>query len=372
MEGTMEINSIVESNQSGDNVEGYDRLPSDALGEYPIDNILIRTQSRTVYDVLRRIKAGQFILNPDFQRDFVWEVDKQSKLIESVLMRIPLPVLYLAEREDGMTVVVDGLQRLTTFYRFHNNEFSLKGLVDPRKNLNGKTFAALHPKFQNRIEDTNLILYIIDSKVPEQARLDIFERVNGGVPLSRQQMRNCIYMGKATNWLKECAQNEIFKKATGDSLDSKTMRDRECINRFCGFYLLGTNTYDGNMDSFLAETLKHMNKMTDDELKGLSDIFYQSMENNYLVFGKHAFRKHSNPEQARNIINVSLFDVYSVFMAKYKKEMIAANADLIHNAFYKTMENQDFVASITSGTNDKKRVNTRFSYTENAFKEVLG
>ena len=149
------------------------------------------------------------------------------------------------------------------------------------------------------------------------------------------------------------------------------MRDRECVNRFCGFYLLGKDTYEGDMDSFLAKTLKHMNKMTDDELKDLSDTFYQSMEKNYLVFGKHAFRKHSNPDQARNIMNVSLFDVYSVFMARYEKEMIAANADLIHNAFYNLMENEKFVTSITSGTNDKKRVNTRFDSKGNTFKEVF-
>ena len=111
------------------------------------------------------------------------------------------------------------------------------------------------PKLQTRLEDTNLTLYLIDSKVPEQAKLDIFDRVNSGVPLSRQQMRNCLYVGNASRWLKDQAQSNWFQTTTGGSLNPKTMRDREAINRFCGFYLLGVDAYRGDMDSFLADTL---------------------------------------------------------------------------------------------------------------------
>ena len=103
-------------------IEGLEDGQSSFWGDYPIDTLLIRHESRTVSDVLRRIKHGRFIMNPEFQRDFIWSEDKQSKLIESVLMRIPLPVLYLAEDEQGRMIVVDGLQRLSTFQRFVNNE----------------------------------------------------------------------------------------------------------------------------------------------------------------------------------------------------------------------------------------------------------
>ena len=137
-------------------------------------------------------------MDPDFQRDFIWPVDKQSKLIESVLMRIPLPVFYIAENEDGRMVVVDGLQRLSTFRNFVEDGLRLR--LPDQPDLNGKQFADLEPKLQNRIEDCNLTLYVIDSKAPERARLDIFERVNGGVPLTRQQMRNCLYMGQGTKF----------------------------------------------------------------------------------------------------------------------------------------------------------------------------
>src|SRR5689334_13460512 len=162
-------------------IEGLSEDSDGSWGDYPIDTMLIRNENRTVHDVLRRIDQGSFVMDPDFQRDFIWEEDKQSKLIESVLMRIPLPVFYLAEDDDGRMVVVDGLQRLSTFQRFTKNALPLR--LPDQPELNKKRFRNLSPKLQNRIEDCNLILYIIDAKVPERARLDIFERVNGGVPL---------------------------------------------------------------------------------------------------------------------------------------------------------------------------------------------
>ena len=168
-------------------IEGLDTDEDATWGDYPIDTVLIRNENRTVHDVLRRIEKGSFIMDPDFQRDFIWPLDKQSKLIESVLMRIPLPVFYLAEHTDGRMIVVDGLQRLSTFQRFVNGDFRLR--LPDQAELNKKKFQDLSPKLQNRIEDCNLILYIIDAKVPAQALLDIFERVNSGIPLTRQQMR---------------------------------------------------------------------------------------------------------------------------------------------------------------------------------------
>ena len=228
-------------------------------------------------------------MNPDFQRDFIWPEDKQSKLIESVVMRIPLPVFYLAGNDEGQMVVVDGLQRLTTFQRFVKGD--LKLWLPDRNELNGKRFSSLSPKLQNRVEDCTLIFYIIDSKAPERARLDIFERVNGGVPLTRQQMRNCLFMGRATRFLKQEARSDIFLKVTGRSLNEITMRDREFVNRFCAFQLLGLDEYRGDMDDFLATCLRQMNKLEESELSRLSDEFRRSLANNFMLFGRHAFQK---------------------------------------------------------------------------------
>lgn len=346
--------------------EGLDAVGS-SLGDYPIDSVLVRTETRTVFDVVRRMKNKQYILDPDFQRDFVWDPDKQSKLIESALMRIPLPVFYLAEQTDGNVVVVDGLQRLTTFYRYLNNEFTLQGLTGGSQTLNGSRFDDLSPKLKTRLEDTNLTLYLIDSKVPEQAKLDIFERVNSGVPLSRQQMRNCLYVGDATRWLKIQAQSSFFKDATSSSLNPKTMRDREAINRFCGFYLLGTSKYRGDMDLFLAETLQYMNGLDNHALAKLATAFERSMKNNYQMFANRAFRKHTSMNTRRSVINIALFDVFSVQMTKYSESFVKTHVDQMQSLFYDLIKDSDFDDAISSSTNSLRNVNIRFTKVELAY-----
>lgn len=362
--------------------EGLDKAAFD-LGDYPIDSLLIRPEQRTVFDVVRRMKQKQFVLDPDFQRDFVWDEVKQSKLIESTLMRIPLPVFYLAENEEGKVIVVDGLQRLSTLQRFLNDELVLRGLGkdsgEPNERresqqLNGMRFRDLPPKLQNRIEDTQLILYLIDAKVPERARLDIFDRVNSGVPLSRQQMRNSLYVGPATRWLKEQAQNQDFLQATGGSLNSGTMRDREAINRFCSFLLFGVEGYrqsSSDMDAFLARALKSINTQSDKWIaERLTTPFQRSMRNNYRIFERHAFRKHSDPNASRTVINIALFDVYSVLMTRYSEEFVATHAEEFHQRFYSLMATPEFQVSITYSTNDRRRVEARFEAVEQAHADL--
>jgi len=336
--------------------------------DYPIDDLLIRHESRTVYDVLRRIKRGQFVMNPDFQRDFVWDQSKQSKLIESVIMRIPLPVLYLAEDDKGRMIVVDGLQRLSTFKRFVDNELRLK--LPDRPPLHGRRFKELAPKLQNRVEDCNLILYVIDQRVPEQARLDIFDRVNSGVPLTRQQMRNSLYTGEATRFLRTEANTELFLEATGRSLRVSTMRDREFVNRFCAFQILEIAEYR-DMDQFLAAGLRAMNKEPT-RLEQLSDEFHNSLRNNLHLFGKHAFRKHGPDQDSRSVLNASLWDVMSTGLSRYSESTIAHCADSLREAFFRLMEDDEFVVAITYGPNDPKRVAYRFAVMRTTFSEVIG
>ena len=350
-------------------IEGLGEDEDRSLGDYPIDTMLIRNETRTVHDIIRRIEKGSYIMDPDFQRDFIWPDDKQSKLIESVLMRIPLPVFYLAEDAEGRMIVVDGLQRLSTFQRFVANELKLK--LPEQKELNRKTFSQLSPKLQNRIEDCNLVLYIIDSKVPERARLDIFERVNGGVPLTRQQMRNCLFTGQSTNFLKVQANSDMFLKATGKSLRRETMRDREFINRYCAFRLIGVQNYKGDMDEFLAEALQKMNSMSVDEIQDLERSFQLAVSNNYRVFEQHAFRKHSAGNTNRSVLNASLWDVFSTGLDSYDTRTIEANKDKILRGFYSLMRDDKFIKAVTYGTNDTQRVKERFQIAYDMLSEVI-
>ena len=353
----------------GEELEGLDRQ-SAPLGDYPLDDLLIRSETRTVHGVCRRIEQGFYVMDPDFQRDFIWKDDKQSRLIESVAMRIPLPVFYLAEDEEGRMIVVDGLQRLSTFERFLADDLKLR-LAD-RPDLHGKRFSELGAKLQNRIEDCNLTFFIMDARVPDRARLDIFERVNGGEPLSRQQMRNCLYMGKATRFLKNEAHTDVFLRATGRSLRSDTMRDREFLNRFCAFQILGVKQYHGDMDRFLGDCLRTMNGMEDDELVFLRDDLRRTLQSNYDVFGKHAFRKQRPGVTRRSVINASLWDVMSTGLARYDRRRVLENTSSLQDAFLGLLAYEDFNTAITYATNDDKRVRARFEMTRSMLQEVLG
>lgn len=355
-----------------ENVDGVEGLDADVydLGDYPIDSVLIRTEPRSVFETIRRIDSGNIIMDPDFQRDFVWEEERQSKLIESALMRIPLPVFYLAETLDGKVVVVDGLQRLTTFHRFLNSQFPLRGLVYANV-LNGKRFRDLPAKLQNRLEDTSLTLYLIDSEVPDQAKFDIFDRVNSGVPLTRQQMRNCLYVGESTRWLRKMARDAIFIKATDGNLNANTMRDRECINRFAGFSLYGLSNYEGKLDQFLGWTLQEMNKLPPDAYVTLSNSFLRSMANCFDVFGRNTFRKMARDATRRTPINVALFDVLSVLFARMPESMVKEKNQELLESFYKLMDNSNFVEAISSATNQTQKVRTRFHLATEEFEKVI-
>ncbi len=347
--------------------EGLDQQPLN-LGAFPIDSLMIRTETRSVFEVCRRIDSGQYVMDPDFQRDFIWEHERQSKLIESALLRIPLPVFYLAETPDGKVVVVDGLQRLTTFHRYLNNHFKLKGLAFA-KDLNGLEFDGLETVLKNRLEDTPLTLYLIDSKVPDEAKYEIFERVNGGVPLTRQQMRNCLYVGDATRWLSRMAVHGYFLDATARGLNSRTMRDRECINRFAGFHLLGAGEYGGDMENFLNLTLKGMNEACDFER--LTDDFLKSMRINEAVFGRHAFRKSISGDYSRSVINVALFDIFSTEFAAWPEDAAKARAAEILTATQAMLDDYVFLDAISRSTNSTRNVRKRFEFIKSHIRPLL-
>lgn len=355
--------------------EGLDALPVlEEPSAYPLDDVMVRSETRTVAEVIKRINTDRYIMDPDFQRDFVWPPEKQSKLIESCVMRIPLPVFYVAEAQDGRVAVVDGLQRLSTFRRFLSNELKLTGLGADHPLL-GKRFEELPVHLQERIEDTQLTLYILDKEAPEVARLDIFERVNGGEPLTRQQMRNAIYNGQATRWLSRMAKGEVFQTATAGSLNSLTMRDREAINRFAAFRLLGWEAYDkGDMDDFLAEALKRMNRMPQEQLDVLEADFIRSMQVNHLLFGRHAFRKTLRERDDgvyRSVINIAMFDVLSVLLSPLSvDEAINHREDLV-NSVVELLTRVDFDTSITYSTNSTNKVAARFSIASSALQGLV-
>ena len=184
-------------------------------------------------------------------------------------------------------------------------------------------------------------------------------------------MRNCLYNGAATQFLKREAETDVFKQATGNSLTPKTMRDREFVNRFCAFQLLPLDNYKDGMDEWLAMALKEMNKLNETALIKLSDEFQNSLRNNYFLFKDHAFRKHAPGQGRRGVLNASLWDVMVTGLAKYSHEQIKTHAEDIKDSFYMILKSKDFDWSITYGPNSSDRVKCRFEITQTMFKEIF-
>ena len=197
--------------------------------------------------------------------------------------------------------------------------------------------------------------------------------MNSGVPLTRQQMRNCLYMGRATAFLKEEARTEIFLEATDKGLKQQTMRDREFVNRFCAFQLLGLDGYRGDMDEFLAKCLRRMNnEMKDDEISRLSTEFRRSLANNFALFGRHAFRKHGPGQDRQSVINAALWDVMATGLSRYDEYRIGACAESLRQAASSLLADESFNTAITHSSNDTRKVKARFRMVHDMLGEVLG
>jgi hypothetical protein len=198
--------------------------------------------------------------------------------------------------------------------------------------------------------------------------------VNGGVALTRQQMRNCLYTGEATQWLKAASDSEAFLAATGGSLDRRSMRDREAINRFCAFTLLGTDRYKGDMDGYLAESLNKMNQLSPKELDSLRAKFDHAMWANRFLFGEHAFRKSlgtGDQQASRSVLNIALFDVCSVLLSDIPREEIEAGQAKLKDAVMTLVGDPKFNQAITSSTNSTKQVVARFNLAKDSIRESL-
>ncbi|MCX7392520.1 MAG: hypothetical protein NTW75_00160 [Planctomycetales bacterium] len=243
-----------------------------------------------------------------------------------------------------------------------------------QKSLNNKKFEEIPPKLQNRIEDCNLVLYIIDSKLPERDKLNIFERVNSGASLTRQEMRNRLYTGQATCWLKEEASTKEFADAIGKSLTPKEMRemkDRKLVNRFCAFTLVGVSEYEKDIDFFLAKSLQKMNGMKKVDLDDLSRRFRLGLQNNYTLF-RSAFRKPSDDPQSTNPINTALWDVMTTGLAKIPHNVVVEKNSDFDKSFIGLLKNKDFSDAITKNIHSIVHVKRRFELADGMFKEVFG
>lgn len=345
-----------------------DLYENDSLYPYDlIDEIDVREDPLTVYEIIRKLKQNKIIINPEFQRNLVWHPDQKSQFIESIILNIPLPPIYLYQDNKGKYILVDGLQRTTTIRDFYNNSFELSGLR-ALPIFNGLYFNQIKEDIQTRIEDKKLLIYVIKPSMPLYIVYDIFNRINtGGTQLTRQEIRNCIFIGKSTELLKQLSEKEYFKVAIDWGISERRMKDREAVLRFLAFKLFDYNSdYDNDMDDFLGNAMKKINRMKESEIEKLKIDFKRVMKLTYDFFEDRNFRLPT--EKSRGRINIALFESVSYFFSISSDEFLKRNRKKIIRNYEKLLLNSQFKDAIRISTGNKARVINRFKLT----KEILG
>lgn len=348
----------------------------------PYDPKLIRVDTKpfSIHQVIEMIQSNDIDLSPDFQREFVWlDITRKSRLIESLLLRIPLPVFYLAQDEDGRFRVVDGVQRLTVIRDFVENKFKLKNL-EYLSECEGKWYKnesrpqtdSLEQIYVRRIDQTQLFFNIIDPQTPEKVKYDIFRRINtGGKSLNRQEIRNCLERPATRTFIKQLAQSDEFITATKHSISSTRMADNEIVLRFVAFYLLDHNlygqiSYKGDMDAYLDHTVELLNKLSSNHFDKIEIAFKNAMKNAHLLFGDSAFRK-------ANYINKSLFLSWTRVLCDVSNNKLIElkiGDKLLNRLKTEIEKNIEYSKALSMATNDLRNVELTYCIAKKLLKEL--
>lgn len=352
---------------------------------YPARNIKIDRVQFSIFELKRRYDRGNICLDPDFQRKEVWNTRQKSELIESVVMGIPLPLIYLAETMEGKMVIVDGRQRLTTFFKYLNNEFALSGLKIMTE-LNSCKFQDLEKdeykkKYAAEIEDFQLVIQIIKYPTPDRVRFDIFDRVNrGGTPLNNQEMRNALYQGPATKLLNELAESEAFKDATGHSVSSTHMKDKYIILRALSFYVWNKDllkkkdgelvVYRSDIEEFLGYSMEYLNWSEEALRTGLKSLFFRVMRRCYNQLGENAFRIPTDSGRRRPV-SMTLFESVFYFVALIEENELDLPWGTERAAVDEMLEDSVFLNALTYNVDSAVHVQERFATVERKYREIV-
>lgn len=352
---------------------------------YDPSKMHIITKTMSIEQLAKRIRHGEIDMLPGFQRmPDLWKDDKKSLLIESMLIRIPLPVFYFDATDDTKWLVVDGLQRLSTIRHFmeppdQDKRLRLQGLEYLRQH-EGKTFLDLPRDLQRRIEETQIFAHLIQPGTPVEVKFNIFRRINtGGLVLTDQEIRHTLFQktGGATQLLRELADSPEFVDATDRAIPSQRMLDCEFVLRFVAFSLTPHDEYtEPDMDAFLN---RHMQRLDEEGAGSLRDDlrrrFSQAMRAAQQIFGSDAFRKPFAANERRKPINKALFEAWSVALGNLDHvslEKLVARKGRVRRALIDVLgADRAFDTAISQATGGVKHVAKRFSTVENIIRQIL-
>lgn len=321
----------------------------------------------TIDSLVKRVETGSFIV-PEFQRRYIWSKAHASRFIESLLMGLPVPGIFLYKRpEDGKHLVIDGQQRLRTVHSFYKgilreNKFRLTSVRSP---WNGKTYDELDVDDQLRLDDSIIHAIIFSQENPKDT-IDsihfVFERINsGGIRLSPQEIRNCIAEGYFTDLTHELNEHKSWRQMYGKT--SLRSKDQELVTRVLAFFESGEE-YEKPMATFLTKFTKKMNNASPDKLAALKKAFEQTSDLCWYALGSKAFR----PSRA---LNAAVLDSTMSELAKrLQQQKPPPTSSLVKSAYDKLLSSDEFRSGWERSTADEEAVKVRMAEARKAFSKL--
>ena len=351
-----------------DEVQGFEpesREEGKPLPGYGPDDIFVENKPFSLRQIYDLINDGDIELSPDFQRNFIWDETRQSRLIESIFLGLPLPSIYLSQYMDGRLTIVDGLQRIMTIKRFLNNELKLSNL-EYIKECNGKNYSQLKDVFSplrlRRFGQTQIMCFVIDYRSPYKLKFDLFRRLNtGGKPLNNQEIRNCLSSRELRTALKAMVGTEAFKSATGRSVSDSRMGAQEAALRFVYFYFNYNADddpvafYNGNMEDTLDTAIEWLNGQ-EGKIQDIMPVYEQALTDAFSLFAEHTFRKVYEGQQRRSQVNKLLMLCVTVLLARYGdvyRKCIDKGRNLKNELAVLIDDDPNFFNALTWSTNSK-------------------
>lgn len=347
--------------------------------------IRIRRDPFTLGELIDKIQYNEVNFNTAFQRKSdLWDQGKQSRLIESVLLKLPLPAFYfdeIVEFEDDIikrrTVwqVIDGLQRCSAFNNFILKQELVLTELEFLTRFNGKRYSELPRDLQRRISQTPITTYVVEKGTPEEVKFNIFKRINtGGLILTSQEIRHAMNQGIAADYVADLANMSSFQEATCHIIKPDRMEDRDFVTRYVSFYIQDYSQYQPDLDSFLTKGMGAIKTLNDAERNKMKSDFDKAMNLAIQVFGTDAFRKRMDRADRRKPINKALFEVLSVYFAKMddsQRMRLVARKEMFIDKFIELNRDSKFHYAISSGTGQKDSVNKRFKEISRVIEETL-
>lgn len=337
-------------------------------------DVNIRPRSMSVDQLIARLKYDEIDLHPGYQRSRdLWDDVTQSRLIESLLLKIPLPAFYFDARNDDKWAVIDGLQRLTAFEKFFVKETLLLSGMEYLTELNGKSYEKLPRQYVRRLLESGITVYTVEKGTPEELVYNIFKRINtAGLGLEAQEIRHALYQGSSTRLADTLAGSKEFQMATGGAVSSRRMLDREYIIRYFAFTQLDYSIdYKENIDQFLIQAMKKVNAYDECQLAVVEQRFYMIMQVCHDIFGKYTFRRILQSGR-RGMINKAIFEMWCACLYDLlpeNKTLILQHKDDIFDGFRTLLNEKSFSGWINNG--DKPSMINRIQSAKDMLRTVL-